>query len=103
ARLCRAAGVYAAHDAGKLAFFPHVISALGGYLSLQAGLAPGQPMAYLIAPPIESILGLDAALKAVPVRLFKWFGPPTETNYGGGYLAGALPAGEAAARAVAAA
>ncbi|HJZ84012.1 MAG TPA: ethanolamine utilization microcompartment protein EutL [Polyangia bacterium] len=94
---------YAADEAGKLAFFPHVISALGGYLSLQAGLAPGQPMAYLIAPPIESILGLDAALKAAPVRLCKWFGPPTETNYGGGYLAGALPEVEAAARAFAAA
>src|SRR5262249_36031896 len=54
-------------------------------------------------PPIESILGLDAALKAARVRLCKWFAPPTETNYGGGYLAGALPEVEAAARAFAAA
>src|SRR5437762_4055475 len=60
-------------------------------------------MAYLIAPPLESVIGLDAALKAAPVRLTKWFGPPSETNYGGGYLVGTLPDCEAAARAFAAA
>src|SRR5262249_53225369 len=51
----------------------------------------------------ESVLALDAALKAAPVRLVKWFGPPTETNFGGGWLAGELDAVEAAARAFAAA
>ena len=60
-------------------------------------------MAYLIAPPAESILALDAALKAAPVTLVKWFGPPSETNFGGGYLTGLLPDVEAAARAFAAA
>jgi ethanolamine utilization cobalamin adenosyltransferase len=60
-------------------------------------------MAYLIAPPLESMVGLDAALKAAPVRLAKWFGPPSETNFGGGYLVGDLPSCEAAARAFAAA
>jgi len=60
-------------------------------------------MAYLIAPPVESILALDAALKVAPVQLAKWFGPPSETNYGGAYLAGTLPDVEAAARAFAAA
>src|SRR5262249_35715633 len=46
---------------------------------------------------------LDAALKAAPVRMVKWFGPPSETNYGGAYLAGDLADVEAAARAFAAA
>ena len=63
----------------------------------------GSPLAYLIAPPLESIVGLDAACKAGRVRMAKWFGPPSETNFGGGYLAGDLPACEAAARAFAAA
>ncbi|HKA90366.1 MAG TPA: hypothetical protein VKE22_22040, partial [Haliangiales bacterium] len=58
---------------------------------------------YLIAPPLESVLGVDAALKAAPVTLQKWFGPPSETNFGGAYLGGALPDCEAAARAFAAA
>jgi ethanolamine utilization protein EutL len=86
-----------------IAFFPHVVASLGGYLSAAAGLAPGQAMAYLIAPPLESVIGLDAALKAAPTRLVKWFGPPSETNFGGGYLAGTQSDCEAAARAFAAA
>jgi ethanolamine utilization protein EutL len=94
---------YAADEAGALAFFPHVISALGNYLSAIAKRPPGTPMAYLIAPPAESVLALDAALKAAPVELCKWFGPPSETNFGGAYLAGDLPDVEAAARAFAAA
>ncbi len=94
---------YAADARGELAFFPHVVRSVGSYLSQQAQIERGQPLAYLIAPPLESILALDAALKAAPVRLTKWFGPPSETNYGGGYLTGELDACEAAARAFAAA
>ena len=86
-----------------VAFFPHVVSSMGRYLSRAAGLAPGMPLAYFIAPPLESVIGLDAALKAAPVELVKWFGPPSETNFGGGYLTGSLPDCEAAARAFAAA
>ncbi|HEX2571303.1 MAG TPA: ethanolamine utilization microcompartment protein EutL [Polyangia bacterium] len=94
---------YAADERGQLAFFPHVVRATGRYLAPLAGIAPGQSMAYLIAPPLESVIALDAALKAAPVRLAKWFGPPSETNYGGAYLTGALEDCEAAALAFAAA
>jgi ethanolamine utilization protein EutL len=94
---------YAADELGKLAFFPHVVKSTGSYLSKLAGITAGEPMAYLIAPPLESMIGLDAALKAAPVKLARWFGPPSETNYGGGYLIGDLPSCEAAARAFAAA
>ncbi len=86
-----------------VALFPHVIASVGRYLAPLADVAVGSPLAYLIAPPLESIVGLDAACKAGRVRLRKWFGPPSETNFGGGYLAGELPACEAAARAFAAA
>ncbi len=94
---------YSADEAGQLAFFPHVVASTGSYLSAAAGVARGQPIAYLIAPPLESIIALDAALKAAPVTLQKWFGPPSETNFGGAYLTGSLPDCEAAARAFAAA
>jgi len=80
-------------------FFPHVISQTGRYLSKLAGIAPGEPMAYLIAPPLESVIGVDAAMKASDVRMAKYFGPPTETNFGGAWLVGELPDVEAAARA----
>lgn len=94
---------YSADDAGKLTFFPHVISSLGHYLSRESGLAVGEPMAYLIATPLEAVYGIDAALKAAEVRLVKSFPPPTETNYAGAYLTGTLEACEAAAKAFAAA
>jgi ethanolamine utilization protein EutL len=94
---------YSANDEGTLTFFPHVISSLGHYLSREAGLELGDPMAYLIATPLEALYGVDAALKAAEVRLVKSFLPPTETNYAGAYLTGSLEACEAAAQAFASA
>ncbi|MBF0312140.1 MAG: ethanolamine utilization microcompartment protein EutL [Oligoflexia bacterium] len=82
-----------------LSFFPHVIPSIGHYLAAQSGLPLGSALAYLIAPPIESVIALDHALKSANVTLVKYFGPPTETNFGGAYLTGEIDAVEAAARA----
>ena len=100
-----------AHDAcfydadGKrtITVFPHVISSLGHYLSREAGLSVGDAMAYLVAPPIEATIGLDAALKAAPVRAVRVTPPPTETNFACAWLTGCLADCEAAAVAYAAA
>ena len=78
-------------------FFPHVIAETGRYLAPLAHVRVGAPLAYLIAPPVEAMVGLDAALKVANVTLQKFFGPPTETNFGGGYLTGELADVEAAA------
>ncbi len=78
------------------AFFPHVISEVGRYLAPLAAISVGSSMAYFIAPPCEALVGLDAALKASNVTLKKFFGPPTETNFAGGYLSGELHDVEAA-------
>ena len=94
-----------AHDAcfydadGKrtVTVFPHVISSLGEYLAREAGLPVGSAMAYLVAPPIEATIGLDAALKAADVRAVKVVPPPTETNFACAWLTGTLDACEAAA------
>jgi ethanolamine utilization protein EutL len=94
---------YAADELGTLAIFPHVVRSTGRWLAREASVEVGAPIAYLIAPPLESMIGLDAAMKAAPVSLQKWFGPPTETNFGGAYLTGTLADCEAAARAFAAA
>lgn len=85
----------------RSAFFPHVISETGTYLSALAGIKAGDPLAYLIAPPVEAMVAIDAALKAADVRMVNFFAPPSETNYGGAYLAGSLSACEAAAAAFA--
>jgi ethanolamine utilization protein EutL len=78
------------------AFLAHSVGELGGYLAGEAGLPVGSAMAYLIAPPLESIVGLDAALKAADVRLARHIPPPSETNFGGALLGGELAEVEAA-------
>jgi len=94
---------YDADGKGTVTVFPHVIASLGEYLSKEAGLPPGEPMAYLVAPPIEASIALDAALKAAAVRAVKVMPPPTETNFSAAWLTGTLDECEAAAMAYAAA
>ncbi|MDO5065906.1 MAG: ethanolamine utilization microcompartment protein EutL [Propionibacteriaceae bacterium] len=87
---------YAADEAGELAFFPHLISSTGTYLSKEAGIRPGEPLAYLIAPPLEATYALDAAMKAAEVDMKVFFAPPSETNFAGGLLTGSQSACRAA-------
>lgn len=72
------------------AFFARVIGETGRYLAPQAGIEPGEPMAYLVAPPMEAVVGIDAALKNATVTLAQWMPPPTETNFAAAYLVGEL-------------
>ena len=90
---------YSANEDGSIAFFPHLISATGTYLSAVAGVPVGTPMAYLIAPPLEATYGIDAARKAAEVTLRVWYAPPSETNYSGALLTGSQSACRAACRA----
>jgi ethanolamine utilization protein EutL len=59
----------------------------------------GSAIADLIAPPLESMYALDAALKAADVTLCKLYSPPTETNFGGALLSGTQSACHAACEA----
>lgn len=90
---------YSANDNNTIAFFPHLISRTGSYLSEAAGVPLGTPMAYLIAPPLEATFGIDAALKAANVTMRVWFAPPSETNFSGALLTGDQAAARAATRA----
>ncbi|OQY89659.1 MAG: microcompartment protein EutL [Chloroflexi bacterium UTCFX4] len=90
---------YSANDNNSIAFFPHLISRTGSYLSETAGVPVGTPMAYLIAPPLEATFGIDAALKAANVTMRVWFNPPSETNFSGALLTGDQAACRAACRA----
>ena len=83
---------HAADEAGDLAFFAHPISRTGRYLSSEAKIQEGTPMAYLIAPPLEATYARDAALKAADVEVKVWFPPPSETNFSGGFLIGSQSA-----------
>jgi ethanolamine utilization protein EutL len=90
---------YALNEELTHAYYAHVISRSGRYLSGVAGISEGAPIAYLIAPPLEAMIGLDAALKAADVQIQVFYGPPTETNFAGGLLTGSQSACMAAAEA----
>ena len=77
----------------------HTVSSCGSFLAKEAGVRVGEALAYLIAPPLESMYALDAALKAADVKLCKLYSPPSETNFGGGLLTGSQSACVAAAAA----
>ncbi len=87
---------YSANEDGSIAFFPHLISRTGSYLSKVCNIPLGDPIAYLIAPPLEGMMALDAALKAAAVRIVSFTPPPSETNYMGVMLTGDQPACRAA-------
>ena len=89
--------------AGEVPFLAYTVSRSGSFLAKEAGVEEGTPLAYLIAPPLEAMYALDAALKAADVKLCKLYAPPSETNFGGGLLSGTRSACEAAASAFAAA
>ena len=82
-------------------YLAHTVSSAGSYLAAEAGVQEGSALAYLIAPPLESMYAMDAALKAADVALCKLFAPPSETNFGGGLLSGTRSACEAACAAFA--
>ena len=84
-------------------YLAHTVSSVGSHLSKEAGVREGSALAYLIAPPLESMYAMDAALKAADVKLCKLYGPPSETNFGGGLLGGSQSACDAACAAFAAA
>ncbi|RDY23497.1 ethanolamine utilization microcompartment protein EutL [Romboutsia maritimum] len=85
-----------ANEDDSIAYYAHCVSRTGSYLSKVAGIKEGEALAYLVAPPLEAMYGLDAALKAADVTLCELFEPPTETNFGGALLTGSQSACKAA-------
>ena len=90
-------------EVGGVPYLAHTVSSVGSYLAAEAGVRQGSALAYLIAPPLESMFALDAAMKAADVELCKLYPPPSETNFGGGLLTGTRSACVAACEAFAAA
>ena len=83
-------------DVGGVPCLAHTVSSVGSFLASEAGIRVGSALAYLIAPPLEAMYGMDAALKAAEVKLCKLYAPPSETNFGGGLLSGTQSACAAA-------
>ena len=90
-----------ANSDDSINYYAHTVSRTGTYLSKVADVNEGEPLAYLVAPPLEAVYGLDEALKSADVKLVSMFAPPTETNYGGALLTGSQSACYAACMAFA--
>ncbi|MFV0518238.1 MAG: ethanolamine utilization microcompartment protein EutL [Aminipila sp.] len=90
-----------ANDENSIVYYAQCISRTGSYLSQGAGIEEGEALAYLIAPPIEAMYAVDAALKAAAVSLCVLYEPPSETNFGGALLTGSQSACKAACEAFA--
>ena len=88
-------------EVGGVPFLAHTVSSAGSFLAKEAGVREGSALSYLIAPPLESMYAMDAALKAADVKLCKLYSPPSETNYGGALLSGSQSACDAACAAFA--
>ncbi|GIM33571.1 ethanolamine utilization microcompartment protein EutL [Paraclostridium bifermentans] len=85
-----------ANEDDSIAYYAHCVSRTGTYLSKVANIREGEALAYLVAPPLEAMYALDAALKAADVSLCELFEPPTETNFAGALLTGSQSACKAA-------
>jgi ethanolamine utilization protein EutL len=96
--LLREAWFYQTMGETKVNFFPHVVASCGSYLAKIAEVEEGTSLAYLIAGPVEALIGLDRATKASRVKVSKFYGPPTETNFAGALLTGEQTECEYAAR-----
>ena len=88
-------------EVGGVPYLAHTVASVGSFLAQEAGVPRGSAIAYLIAPPLEGMYAMDAALKAADVKLCKLYAPPSETNFGGGLLSGTQSACEAACAAFA--
>lgn len=85
-----------ANEDDSIIYFAHLISRCGKHLSNEADVNEGEALAYLIAPPLEAVYALDVALKAAHVKVATFYGPPSETNFGGAILTGSQSACQAA-------
>lgn len=85
-----------ANDDDSIGYYAHCISRTGSFLSEAAGIEEGEAIAYLIAPPMEAMYAVDAALKAADVKMCVLYAPPSETNFGGALLTGSQSACKAA-------
>ena len=83
-------------ETNNVPYLAHTVASAGTFLAKEAGVRQGSALAYLIAPPLEGMYAMDAALKAADVKLCKLYAPPSETNFGGGLLSGTQSACAAA-------
>ena len=100
------AGAYfvSCNEDDSILYLACTVSRIGTYFAKEYNIAEGSSIVYCIAPPLESIYAVDAALKAANVEMTVFWKPPTNTNFSGAIFTGAqsdcVAAGKAYGQAV---
>ncbi|MGL4606483.1 MAG: ethanolamine utilization microcompartment protein EutL [Eubacteriaceae bacterium] len=95
------AGLYKANDDGSVTYFSQCVSRIGSYFAKRLNLPEGSSIAYVSAPPLEGMVGVDEALTSADVEVVEFFSPPTVSNRSGAILTGTQSACETACKAFA--
>lgn len=95
------ANLYSACEDDSVQFYAQVISKIGTLLAEMCNIPAGSSVAYLVGPPLESMMGVDEALTAADVEVVKFWGPPTVSNRGGAIVTGTQSACKTACQAFA--
>jgi len=94
-------GLYSANDDGSVTYFAQTIASIGSYFAKRLNLPEGSSIAYVSAPPLEGIVGVDEALRTTEVKVVEFWDTPTSSNRSGAILTGTSSDCDAACRAFA--
>ena len=82
------AGNYSLNEEGTLGYYVDYVPRIGKYYQESLGLSEGTSIAYLVSAPVESMYGLDKALKAADVKIAELSEIPSRVNTGGAIVYG---------------
>jgi ethanolamine utilization protein EutL len=80
--------VYSVNEDDTNLIYAQLVPKIGKYFSKTYDLPLGASIAFLFAPALEGIVGIDEALTVADVEVVKFFGPPTNSNLSGAILTG---------------
>ena len=81
-------GNYSLNEEGTLGYYVDYVPRIGKYYQESLGLSEGTSIAYLVSAPVESMYGLDKALKAADVKIAELSEIPSRVNTGGAIVYG---------------
>lgn len=77
-----------ADEENSIPYYAHCIPRPGTYFKTATNISENESIAFLIAPPLESMYALDSVLKSADVKIRVLWKPPTATNFGGALISG---------------
>nr|WP_320025493.1 ethanolamine utilization microcompartment protein EutL [uncultured Acetobacterium sp.] len=96
--ISRKSGLYSANEDGSITYFAQTIASIGSYFSNRLNLPKGTAIAYVAAPPLEGIIGVDEVLRTTEVTVVEFWDTPTTTNRSGAIFTGTSSDCDAACR-----